>query len=914
MRSLFFVFVAAAVSVVPPVFSQGLFSVHSPDGNTVWAVGKSGLVFRSTDGGITWASFTHGSQHLRAVATYGSSIWIVGDNGVCQVSSNGGGTWQFATINGGVRLNGMFLRDALTGWAVGNQGSIVTTTNGGQSWSSRSSGTIQDLSSIAFADSQNGFIAGNNGVVLKTTDGGMSWSSTGGIWTRNMSGIAAKGQTVMVTGADGVCYKSLDAGATWLGLKFMTDSQSDVVDVFMFDENNSLFVGGGGYIRRTTNGGASFTWPQHPLHARINDIYFVNSLKGWTCSDKNNVVMRTTDGGTTWLLPQGTTVNYAWSQKLTAGSSIGNTFVINPIDKNKLYVALGRFIYMSPDLGETWAQTATISTSSGSTHSFYISPRDTNLYVVAFTGGGDRIMYSTNRGVSWTTSIVRNFSAFGMPLEMDASKPDVLYFGPEDSYFYRSTNFGVTWDTLSRPLFNSPCDIQVVRDSSDIIWVGDSGPSRISRTTDGGRTWSLIYNGSTSEIPTMANSGLLNSIGFATAWSSGGLQKTTNYGSAWGTTASTGSTWGVDIAKDDPNVVMFGVYGGGQSYVSTNTGTSFTNTALTGSNYAILAYDRATFFAQQSGGVWKYAITYTVPTSNVQSVNVVSPNGGEIWQSGTSRNITWTSGNLAQLKIEYSTGPGEPWQTIVASTPAAAGAYSWTVPQTPSLQARIRISDAADGIPADTSEALFTITTASIAVAPQTIGFGDVGVGMVVKDTMVITNDGTGMLVISSVSTSSQVFAPGRTSFTIAPQSSDTLSVSFTPSAVQSYQDTLRIFSNATSTPVSIIVTGSGIPVLSAGDEGSPSVYALEQNYPNPFNPSTSISYSLAARSHVVLKVFNLLGQEVAELVNGLQGPGRYAVQFPREEFDGVRLPSGMYVYRIQAGEFVGLRKMVLLK
>jgi len=90
-------------------------------------------------------------------------------------------------------------------------------------------------------------------------------------------------------------------------------------------------------------------------------------------------------------------------------------------------------------------------------------------------------------------------------------------------------------------------------------------------------------------------------------------------------------------------------------------------------------------------------------------VNVVSPNGGETWYVGYSYDITWTTdGSFANAKIEYSTTGGSSWTTIVASTPND-GSHPWTIPPTPSTNCLVRISDAADGDPSDTSAGTFTI-------------------------------------------------------------------------------------------------------------------------------------------------------------------------------------------------------------
>ncbi len=83
----------------------------------------------------------------------------------------------------------------------------------------------------------------------------------------------------------------------------------------------------------------------------------------------------------------------------------------------------------------------------------------------------------------------------------------------------------------------------------------------------------------------------------------------------------------------------------------------------------------------------------------------------------------------------------------------------------------------------------------------------------------------------------------------------------------------------------------------------------LSQNYPNPFNPSTTIQYQIPVRSNVFLKVFNILGQEVAELVNETKDAGTYSVQF-----DASSLASGLYFYQLRTGNIVETKKMLLIQ
>jgi len=85
--------------------------------------------------------------------------------------------------------------------------------------------------------------------------------------------------------------------------------------------------------------------------------------------------------------------------------------------------------------------------------------------------------------------------------------------------------------------------------------------------------------------------------------------------------------------------------------------------------------------------------------------------------------------------------------------------------------------------------------------------------------------------------------------------------------------------------------------------------FSLEQNYPNPFNPTTTIEYSIAKASFVEIKIYDILGGEVASLVKENKAPGKHSVRF-----NASNLPSGIYFYRIVSEKFSATKKLILLK
>ncbi|MDP2885216.1 MAG: ice-binding family protein [Ignavibacteria bacterium] len=117
-------------------------------------------------------------------------------------------------------------------------------------------------------------------------------------------------------------------------------------------------------------------------------------------------------------------------------------------------------------------------------------------------------------------------------------------------------------------------------------------------------------------------------------------------------------------------------------------------------------------------------------------------------------------------------------------------------------------------------------------------------------------------------------------------------------------QTAVTLDANTVTRPATVTAVENGL---------APQEFALLQNYPNPFNPSTRIQYSLEKAGMVSLKVYNVLGLEVATLVNGRQEAGSYIVPFNTNK-GTFGLSSGVYFYRLEAGSFVSTKKLILMK
>jgi len=196
------------------------------------------------------------------------------------------------------------------------------------------------------------------------------------------------------------------------------------------------------------------------------------------------------------------------------------------------------------------------------------------------------------------------------------------------------------------------------------------------------------------------------------------------------------------------------------------------------------------------------------------------------------------------------------------------------------------------------------------SISADTANFGTVPLNTSTEDSVLISDPGTDTLRITSIISTNKNFVCAQEKMSLAPSGSSYLLIMFTPQDTLTQAGYIILTHNTTGSPDTLVVSAKG-SILTAAKSGIdlPTAYAISQNYPNPFNPTTAINYDIPQRTFVSVKIYDILGRDVAQIVNEVKQPGRYSVRF-----DGLNMSSGAYFYSITAGNFHQVKKMVLLK
>ena len=255
-----------------------------PDSQHGWAVGITGIIIHTADGGKTWKRQESGTEnHLFTVYFADTQNgWAAGDLMTLIHTADGGKTWEPQEVEeileenifaAEVIYNGLYFLDAYEGWLVGEFGTIYHTTDGGKNWKHEECNLLEPdvgedgwelprltIYDIYFTDRNRGFILGVDGTLLKTEDGGKEWKKIDSATEQSLYSISVVGNKCWVVGNRGAYILSVDGGNTWSVDKTAITTKGFLTSVDFSDEMTGWVVGKSGAVFKTVDGGQSWDW------------------------------------------------------------------------------------------------------------------------------------------------------------------------------------------------------------------------------------------------------------------------------------------------------------------------------------------------------------------------------------------------------------------------------------------------------------------------------------------------------------------------------------------------------------------------------------------------------------------------------------------------------------------------------
>jgi hypothetical protein len=598
-------------------------------------------------------------------------------------------------------------------------------------------------------------------------------------------------------------------------------------------------------------------------------------------------VFLSTDNGTSWTaVNSGLTNTYINALAVSPNGTGGTNLFAGTASRESKNLNGG--IFLSTNNGTSWTAVYAALTHY-SVVAFAVS--GTNLFAGT---DGSGVFLSTNNGTSWT-AVNNGFPQIGTDIYITIYAFAIIgtnLFAGTSSGVFLSTNNGINWSSVSTGLSNTPVHSLAV--SGTNLFAGTDGGG-VFLSTNTGTSWTQVNTGLTFPYVyafAVASNGKGGTNLFAGTWGSG-VFLSTNNGTSWAPVDSGLTCWTVgDLAVCDTNIFV-GTLGCG-AFVSTNYGSSWTqvNAGLTFPNvYALavapnsnggmnlVAGSGGLFLSSNSGQSWIQINANNL--SVMGDIHALAVSG-----TGTSDTKIFAGSNaldIHQVQVFLSTDEGFTWTQFGVNINASR------------LNA-LAVYDAK--LFAGTDRGVFLTTDGGMNWTQKNNGLADTNI----YGLMTLPNKTVGTNIFAGTNCGIFLSTDDGTSWSAA----DTDSVSTQASAIVVCKDYIfaGINGGVWKRPFSEILT-------SVKDNGSnlPIRFSLSQNYPNPFNPTTTISFALPKTSFVNLKIFDLLGREVAIIVSEEMSAGSYTKQL-----NAANMSSGIYFYRLQAGLFTVTKKLVLLR
>ncbi|MEX2345749.1 MAG: YCF48-related protein [Balneolaceae bacterium] len=257
-----------------------LYSVHFVDADTGWAAGANDRVYKTTDGGQIWNSFSTGaSTYISDLHFFDSENgWLSASNGI-KYTEDGGESW-IHSYNTTTQMFSVYFTDGENGWAAGAGGTIIHTSDGGANWGIQTTPVTDGLNSIFFTDLNTGWAAGVGGVVLRTMDGGTTWNTQNSGTAEVLNSIFfIDGSIGWIVGESGTILHTTDGGGNWEDQGGSTPS--DLFDIYFINNIEGRVVGSDGTILSTSNGGDNWGGETSGTSVRLSGIYMTSGDTGF---------------------------------------------------------------------------------------------------------------------------------------------------------------------------------------------------------------------------------------------------------------------------------------------------------------------------------------------------------------------------------------------------------------------------------------------------------------------------------------------------------------------------------------------------------------------------------------------------------------------------------------------------------
>jgi len=774
-------------------------------------------------------------------------------------------------------------------FAVGDNGAILKTTGGGNTWTSLPSGTNNHLRGISFYGSNTGYVAGNAGTVLRTTDQGSSWSMRITGTANHLHSIFGLGNILLAIGDNGTIVRSTNAGANWALIPSPTSNHLRSIVNAM----TSVFwvVGNNGSILRSTDVGISWLSQSSPTSNNLNSINILSYDDStlWIAGD-NGTILRSTNNGSAWqVLNSGTSANlygvtlsreygsnsvYAWvcgANGLILKTTNGGVswFPQNSGTSNTL-----NSIYFR-DINNGWAVGSGGTILHTWTNTYVISSKklDANNISTWFSNNGsfNYRYWLTNSGFEWPkgTALYARFAS-GMWIGARVGT-DTLVAIADYSFEYRP---GYTDNNGIPQGQNDPNYIiykltHGVNDSGRIYW-----PNALLGNSDQGAP---VY------FDNQTNSWRPLDFGSQTLF----YRFTDSYPEAHtvpngNTTPLRADLMRLDFSLDVPGgladvaISQFTIINRGMNVWQNTYFTIWTDDDL-----GYFLDDRIGCDSALNLG-YTYNGNPTDPEYGIPpAVGFLFLRGGLIY-TGNNNDTVYVCRNKTRVPTVgykdqrmsvfnwYDGSPdpenGNPWNARESYRYMSGDRRNGAPTINPLGGYRTRYMFSGDPV---TNQGW--VQNAS---ADQRFMASTGPVNMNPGDTQVIVV--------------AQLIARGTSNLNSITRLRELVPV------VKSYYNSCY-----TNPPIGIEPVSSEVPLR----------FQLHQNFPNPFNSVTVIRYQLMLKGLVTLRIFDVLGREVSVLVNEEQMAGIYEVKWDATDFQ-----SGVYFYKLTAGEFNESRRMILIK